>query len=48
MSEGQMIEDVRLALNGKIPTDFYGRSGGMIPTPNAIIEKVKEMLGGLK
>ncbi len=48
MSEGQMIEDVRLSLNGKLPSDFYGRSGGMIPTPNAIMEKVKEMLGGLK
>lgn len=48
MSEGQMIEDVRLALNGKLPTDFYGRSGGMIPTPDAIINKVKEMIGGLK
>lgn len=48
MSEGQMIEDVRLALNGRLPVDFYGRSGGMIPTPNAIIDKVKEMLGGVK
>lgn len=48
MSEGQMIEDVRLALNGRIPTDFYGRSGGMIPSPVAIMDKVKEMLGGLK
>ena len=48
MSEGQMIDDVRLSLNGKIPTEFYGRSGGMIPTPTAIIEKVKEMIGGAK
>lgn len=48
MSEGQMIDDVRLAINGKVPTDFYGRSGGMIPTPDAIINKVKEMLGGVK
>lgn len=48
MSEGQMIDDVKLALNGKVPTDFYGRSGGMIPTPDAIINKVKEMLGGVK
>lgn len=48
MSEGQMIDDVRLALNGKIPTAFYGRSGGMIPTPDAIAEKVKELIGGTK
>lgn len=48
MSEGQMIDDVRLALNGKVPTEFYGRSGGMIPAPDAVINKVKEMLGGVK
>jgi 2-oxoglutarate ferredoxin oxidoreductase subunit alpha len=48
MSEGQMIEDVRLSLNGKLPTEFYGRSGGMIPAPDAIVAKVKEMIGGLK
>ncbi len=43
-----MIEDVRLSLNGKLPTEFYGRSGGMIPAPDAIVAKVKEMIGGLK
>jgi len=48
MSEGQMVEDVRLALNGKVPTEFYGRSGGMIPAPDAIINKIKEMIGGVK
>lgn len=48
MSEGQMIDDVRLSLNGKIPTEFYGRSGGMIPTPAAIADKVREMIGGVK
>jgi len=48
MSMGQMIEDVRLALNGKLPVEFYGRSGGMVPTPDAIMNKVKEMIGGAK
>lgn len=48
MSMGQMIEDVRLAVNGKLPVDFYGRSGGMIPTPDAIVNKVKEMIGGAR
>lgn len=48
MSEGQMIDDVKIALNGKFPTDFYGRSGGMIPTPEAIADKVREILGGAK
>ncbi len=46
MSMGQMIDDVRLSINGKVPVEFFGRSGGIIPTPNEIIAKVKEMLGG--
>ncbi|MGI6227182.1 MAG: 3-methyl-2-oxobutanoate dehydrogenase subunit VorB [Peptococcales bacterium] len=40
MSLGQMVEDVRLAVNGKVPVDFYGRTGGMVPTPRAIFEKI--------
>ena len=46
MSMGQMIDDVRLALNGRLPVEFYGRSGGMIPTPEAIAQKLREMVGG--
>lgn len=48
MSEGQMIDDVKISVCGKYPVDFYGRSGGMIPTPEAIANKVKEILGGAK
>jgi 2-oxoglutarate ferredoxin oxidoreductase subunit alpha len=48
MSMGQMVEDVKLAVNGKKPVHFYGRSGGMIPTPEGILGKVNEILGGLK
>lgn len=48
MSEGQMIDDVKIASNGRLPVHFYGRSGGMIPTPHAVAEKVKEILGGVK
>ena len=48
MSMGQMIEDVRLAVEGRLPVDFYGRTGGMIPTPDAIMDKAKEVLGGAK
>lgn len=33
MSMGQMIEDVKLALNGKVPVDLYGRPGGVVITP---------------
>jgi 2-oxoglutarate ferredoxin oxidoreductase subunit alpha len=48
MSCGQMIDDVRIANNGRLPVEFHGRSGGMIPTPQGIIDKVKEMVGGAK
>ncbi|MDP2940805.1 MAG: 3-methyl-2-oxobutanoate dehydrogenase subunit VorB [Candidatus Omnitrophota bacterium] len=40
MSYGQMLEDVRLAVEGKFPVEFFGRSGGGIPTEEEIIEKV--------
>lgn len=48
MSMGQMIDDVKIANNGRLPVHFYGRSGGMIPTPDAIAAKVKEILGGAR
>jgi 2-oxoglutarate ferredoxin oxidoreductase subunit alpha len=45
MSCGQMVDDVRLAVNGRIPVSFYGRSGGIIPTPEELVEQVKILLG---
>lgn len=42
MSTGQMVEDVRLAVNGKKPVEFYGRTGGVIPTPEEIVKQLKE------
>ncbi len=48
MSTGQMIDDVKIANEGTLPVYFYGRTGGMVPTPDAVIEKVKEILGGAK
>lgn len=48
MSMGQMIDDIKIASNGRWPVHFYGRSGGMIPTPEGVIEKVKELVGGAK
>lgn len=38
MNAGQMVEDVRLSVNGKIPVEFYGRMGGMIASPEDIYE----------
>lgn len=36
MNAGQMVEDVRLAVNGITPVEYFGRFGGIIPTPNEI------------
>ncbi len=33
LSAGQMVEDVRLAVNGRRPVEFFGRMGGLLPTP---------------
>lgn len=46
MSCGQMVEDVRLAVNGAKPTEFIGRVGGIVPSPESIVEKVLELEGG--
>lgn len=43
MNAGQMVEDVRLAVNGKCPVYFKGRMGGMIPTPEEILLEVEAM-----
>jgi 2-oxoglutarate ferredoxin oxidoreductase subunit alpha len=48
MSCGQMVEDVRLSVEGRKPVNFYGRSGGMVPHPEDILEKIKEIIGGAK
>ncbi len=44
MSYGQMLEDVRLAVNGKLPVEFLGRSGGGMPSEEEIISKVRRLL----
>jgi len=46
MSAGQMVEDVRLAVNGKVPVEHYGRMGGIIPTPDEVVENLKSLLIG--
>jgi len=48
MSMGQMVEDVKLAVNGKLPVHFFGRTGGNIPYPNEVIAEVKKLIGGDK
>ena len=46
MSMGQMVDDVRLAVNGERPVDFYGRTGGMVPTVNELVDKILALNGG--
>ncbi len=44
MSMGQMVEDVKLAVNGKVPVFHYGRVGGMIHSPEEVLDAVKRLL----
>jgi len=48
MSMGQMVDDVRLAVNGVKPVHFYGRTGGVVPTPKEILNKIKMILEEVK
>jgi len=40
MSTGQMVDDVRLALNGRRPVEFYGRYGGVVPSAEEVLDFV--------
>ncbi len=42
MSAGQMVEDVMLAVKGKVPVAHYGRMGGMVPSPEEIVTALEE------
>jgi 2-oxoglutarate ferredoxin oxidoreductase subunit alpha len=41
MNAGQMVDDVRLAVNGRVPVEFYGRMGGMVPSPEDVLNALK-------
>jgi 2-oxoglutarate ferredoxin oxidoreductase subunit alpha len=43
MSGGQMLEDVKLAIEGRIPVYFYGRMGGVLPLPDEILEEIRKV-----
>ena len=45
LSNGQMVEDVRLALDGTVPVDFYGRGGGNVPSVKELQEQVLARMG---
>jgi pyruvate/2-oxoacid:ferredoxin oxidoreductase alpha subunit len=44
LSNGQMIEDVKLTVNGKVPVEFYGRVGGNVPSVEELYAQVVERL----
>lgn len=47
MSAGQMVEDVLLAVAGKVKVEHYGRMGGMIPSPEDVVTAMeKKIIGG--
>lgn len=43
MNMGQMVDDVRLVVEGRVPVEFYGRTGGVIPTPAEVLDKIMEI-----
>jgi 2-oxoglutarate ferredoxin oxidoreductase subunit alpha len=43
MNTGQMLEDVRLAVNGRTPIQFYGRLGGVVPFPDEILAEIERV-----
>lgn len=47
MNAGQMIEDVRLAIESGLPIEHYGRFGGIIPTPDEVVRMLEEKIIGV-
>ncbi len=45
MNMGQMVDDVRLVSAGRVPVEFFGRTGGIIPTPVEVLAKIEELSG---
>ena len=44
LNAGQMVEDVRLAVNGRVKVEHFGRLGGIVPTPDEVVNAIKEKL----
>ncbi len=43
MNMGQMVDDVRLAVKGRRPVEFFGRTGGVIPTPVEVLAQIEDL-----
>ncbi len=46
MNSGQMLQDVRVAVEGQVPVEFYGRLGGMVPFPHEILNEINRVASG--
>jgi 2-oxoglutarate ferredoxin oxidoreductase subunit alpha len=46
LSSGQMLEDVRLANEGRVPVAFVGRMGGIVPTPDEVVDGLRHLAAG--
>ncbi|MDR1763020.1 MAG: 3-methyl-2-oxobutanoate dehydrogenase subunit VorB [Dysgonamonadaceae bacterium] len=44
LNAGQMVEDVRLAVECRIPVEYYGRLGGIVPTPDEVLVELKKLV----
>lgn len=46
MNAGQMLEDVRLAAAGRVPVEFFGRLGGVVPFPDEVLAEIRSLAAG--
>lgn len=44
LNTGQMVQDIKLAVHGKVPVHFYGRLGGMVPTPEEVVHHLENII----
>lgn len=44
INAGQMVDDIRLAVNGTCPVHHYGRMGGIVPTPEEIVSEIEKLI----
>ena len=46
LNMGQMVDDVKVAIDCRRPVDFFGRTGGMLPAPEDVLAQIKKLYGG--
>ncbi len=44
LNNGQMVEDVRLCVKGRVPVEFYNRMGGVVPETDELIAQIKKQI----